>query len=349
MENRDFEVSIIIPVYHVETPLLCRCLSSINNVGIAKEVLIVVDGKGLPREKAMLLQAYQKAAQYQVKIYVTDHKGVAAARNHGLLNAEGSWIFFLDADDYLIPEGFAGSEYYMRNPSTDLIIMDYNVETFDVCRKHVYGKSSSQSVSYDTLLEDILNPQSGAGFVWGKLFRRKWLEEKQLFFNEKMAVAEDADFMLRAALTGPGTIYVRKTCYSYWRNRNSAVHKYRMDYAERYIYGMEQLKNDLLSAAEYENMEGAYAGCVLYHLLLIAVNDSFHPDNPNSGEKRREQFKKLVKMEIFKTAIQKAYIKNFSVSRKITIFFIRMHCYRFVQAIAVIRHRQFQAVREKYV
>ena len=89
-----------------------------------------------------------------------------------------------------------------------------------------------------------------------------------------------------------------------------------------------------------KNLQDEYDSCVLYHLLLIAVNFSFHPENPTVGKNRIKEFQMLTRQEIFEESLKNVHPENFSTTRKVTLICIQLHLYRIVQMIARIRHRQ---------
>ena len=97
---------------------------------------------------------------------------------------------------------------------------------------------------------------------------------------------------------------------------------------------------DLEKEKVMARLQDEYDSCVLYHLLLIAVNYSFHPENPVTGKKRIENFRILLKKEMFRNSLKNVHPENFSMTRKVTLICIQLHLYRMVQLIAGVRHRQ---------
>lgn len=115
-------LSIIIPMYNVEE-YIGDCLASIKNqVGsINYEVIIVDDGS--------FDGSYQIVEKYcnensNFKYYYQSNSGQASARNFGISKAEGDYIAFVDADDWISPV-FVSSlfEYTIKN-NTDLVYFD---------------------------------------------------------------------------------------------------------------------------------------------------------------------------------------------------------------------------------
>ncbi len=95
---KNMNISVIIP-FHEGIPYLTDCLDSLKEQPYRDmEVLLVRDHAAEPIDD--LLAGYQK--ELTIKVYTTGEKtGVAAARNLGLEHAKGTYIYFLDSDDYL--------------------------------------------------------------------------------------------------------------------------------------------------------------------------------------------------------------------------------------------------------
>jgi len=99
-------LSIIIPVYNVEE-YIDRCLQNIFKQGISTndyEVILVNDGS---TDKSVEIANKHKKARPNIHIIHQENSGPGVARNTGIDNAKGDYIYFLDADDYLIENSLA--------------------------------------------------------------------------------------------------------------------------------------------------------------------------------------------------------------------------------------------------
>ena len=95
------KLSIILPVYNVEK-FLPDCLDSIYNQDIAEdefEIIAVIDGSP-DNSKAVLLN-YSKIHK-NITLIEQENSGVSVARNNGLRNATGKYIWFIDPDDLIV-------------------------------------------------------------------------------------------------------------------------------------------------------------------------------------------------------------------------------------------------------
>lgn len=91
-------VSVVIPCFNHAQYLPKAIESVLNQTHKPVEVVVVDDGSSdNTREVAMSYQG--------VKYVYQNNAGLSAARNTGIANSSGNYLLFLDADDWLLPEG----------------------------------------------------------------------------------------------------------------------------------------------------------------------------------------------------------------------------------------------------
>lgn len=91
-------ISIIVPVYNTGN-LLPRCLNSISNQTYKDIEIIVIDDGSTDNSKDIIKSFAIKDSR--IKYYCQNNKGVGAARNKGIELSTGSYITFVDSDDYV--------------------------------------------------------------------------------------------------------------------------------------------------------------------------------------------------------------------------------------------------------
>lgn len=96
-------ISVIIPVYNTEQ-FISRCLDSVIRQTY-KNLEIIVINDGSTDCSSQICYEYS-VRDSRIKIIDQPNKGVASARNTGIENAYGDWLFFVDSDDYI------SSKYY---------------------------------------------------------------------------------------------------------------------------------------------------------------------------------------------------------------------------------------------
>lgn len=92
------QMSIIVPVYKTEK-YLRRCIQSILSQTFSNFELILIDD-GSPDNSGIICDEYAKKDK-RVKVFHQKNGGVSNARNKGIEHAQGTWISFIDSDDYV--------------------------------------------------------------------------------------------------------------------------------------------------------------------------------------------------------------------------------------------------------
>ena len=130
-------ISIIVPVYNVEK-YLDNCLKSILNQSFKDfEVILVNDGS---KDKSGEICNIYSQKDSRIKVFNMENSGAGKARNKGLDLAQGKYIFFVDADDWL--ENNALEEHFKYITKYDMVIG---------CSKNCYfneDKLSNSKVEY---------------------------------------------------------------------------------------------------------------------------------------------------------------------------------------------------------
>lgn len=186
-------VSIIVPVYNAETTLR-RCIDSLLAQTFADFELIAVDDGSSDGSREVV--GDYAARDPRVRLLTPGHGGVSAARNCGIEAAQGKWLTFVDADDYVAPGYLA--DLLIGADSAEFSISGYSVVN-----------PGSQPQPVDVLGGKPL-PGSGGicrtdemlaafsayslGFVWGKLFRRDIIGSAGLRFDRDITFGEDGIF-----------------------------------------------------------------------------------------------------------------------------------------------------------
>jgi len=110
-------ISIIVPIYKVE-PYLRQCIDSILNQTYKDiEVLLIDDGS--PDMCGIICDEYAEKDN-RIRVFHTENRGLASARNLGLLEARGQYIGFVDSDDWIEPEMYEIMSGLLRETDADI-------------------------------------------------------------------------------------------------------------------------------------------------------------------------------------------------------------------------------------
>lgn len=232
-------VTIIIPVYKVE-PYIRRCVDSALTQTLHDLEIILVDD-GSPDQCPMICDEYA-AKDMRVRAVHKENGGLASARNAGLAVAHGRYIFFLDSDDWLDADGmeilYQAAEKYQADFVRFRAIrsgwpgLPVEAPCMLGPEREIPGGLYDRKKIEDELLGKIiatsemtLAPILG---VWESLYRRSFLDEHKIQFDETIRYSEDIVFSARVVYVAQRFYYIDKPCvYHYFYNPSSISRSFR--------------------------------------------------------------------------------------------------------------------------
>lgn len=174
-------ISIVIPIYNASDGLR-RCLDSIVNQTFKEyEVWLINDGS--TDSSGAICDEYVKNHK-EFSVYHSENHGVSVARNIGIEKAEGDFITFIDADDY-VEKTFL--ETLFPNNDEDISVCGHKVVRFNLKSEIVTPQFTS--------IEGLINSPMIRS-VWGKLFKTKLIKDAGIKFDTTLGIGEDTLFTL---------------------------------------------------------------------------------------------------------------------------------------------------------
>ena len=180
-------VSVIIPVYNVEK-YLPQCLDSVLSQTFSDmEILCVNDGS--TDSSPQILADYQKKDR-RIRILEQENAGLSAARNKGLENASGKYIYYLDSDDYLEPDALEKLTRRMEAEDLDFLLMNAEAFTVDGSDEDIADFRYRYTRTFDYpdlytgpgLLSRLFKHNEYQPMAWSYMTSRRMAEENQLHF-----------------------------------------------------------------------------------------------------------------------------------------------------------------------
>lgn len=215
--------SIIVPVYNAE-PYLDRCVDSILCQGFANFELLLIDD-GSTDSSCAMCDGYA-IKDDRVRVFHQENGGVSTARNLGLDNSNGTWVLFVDADDYFCSSDCLSilSKTLGAHPDCELVYFAGKVVSndgewpFSLC-------SDVYEHAYQCLEANCLVPKSIVfGSVFVQCFKRSVIEENHMRFDDTISYAEDRLFVCAYYLNAGKTVVLPEVLYAYVVNEGSLMH-----------------------------------------------------------------------------------------------------------------------------
>lgn len=198
MNNNKIKVSIIVPVYNV-AEYITECFNSVASQTFTGGMeCIFVDDCGTD-DSVDIVRSLISSYHGNVRFRVVNHdhnKGLSAARNTGIRNAKGDYLYFIDSDDSItsdcieklttLAEKYPGVEIVQGSAksNSDWLMLKWNLTP---------EYSESFKWIRTTMLKRYVLPMT----AWNKLVRRDFVLEHELYFAEGMIHEDEVwNFML---------------------------------------------------------------------------------------------------------------------------------------------------------
>lgn len=210
-------ISFIVPVFNAVS-YLGECLDSLRMDGA--EIIVIDDGStdGSTQVAAEFVAANPRAILLQ-----GPRKGAGAARNCGLDIAQGEYVVFVDADDYIDPRLF---QRIKERAGFDMIYFGYKEVTPTGVNHCPISPEGEFSSDIDIALTRLFrSPERFFGFTWNKAFKRQIIEEYGIRFNPDLIIKEDEEFCLQFANRIESLYIIGAELYNYRILPDSLSHR----------------------------------------------------------------------------------------------------------------------------
>ncbi len=212
--DREPKISVIIPIYNTEC-YIEQCITSVINQSYQNLDIICVND-GSQDSSIDIVEHYQKLDS-RIRIINKSNGGISSARNLGLQYAQGSYITFLDSDDYLASDIYSYCIKQIEIEDRLPIIFQFQI----------FGKEKGQVLphkieegfnDYKSLMTHLAYKQRINNSVWNKLYPKELIQN--LTFIEDR-VGEDAIFNYLALERAKGFVFINKVGYYYRINHST--------------------------------------------------------------------------------------------------------------------------------
>lgn len=328
------KVSVIIPVYNAEKYII-QCIKSLLNQTLYEcEFIFINDGS---RDNSrQIIESYQKLDN-RIKLINQKNQGVSVARNTGLNMANGEYVGFVDADDYIEKDMYEVLYKSAKKNDCDVVVSNFESELggHKIITNYSFPLNTVLKRNY---IEKELLPyflkKDDLNTVWNKIYNNKVIRVNNVNFPEKVALGEDGMFNIQFFSHASTMIYVDYTGYHYKEIAGSATRNisekdyfkralevYHLQLPEIYTGKIDQVKMWKLKSIKLVNSVISYI-----HIYFISSQDV-------SFSNRYKYVKKMIVHKEFRDALSLFNRENYSTLGRYEKFLISMIKRKFVIGI----------------
>ena len=242
-------ISVIIPYYNTTGVLFDHCIESLRSQSLQTFEIIVIDDGSSPDHSSYLTTKYGNDKQI-VLIHI-QKCGVSRARNTGISAAKGSFICFVDSDDYVAPYMLEDLYRCLDRSQTDICISylsQTDIPNHPFIRNREYkiismGNPDDKRLVNSLILRGINTKKHKYGYLsFGPCaIMLKKSTADQFPFPDEIAYMEDVIWNYRLFNSLNRIAILNETTYAYVSHSDSTTHKYKKEIIEKRISSLDKI------------------------------------------------------------------------------------------------------------
>lgn len=276
-------VSIIVPIYNVET-YLSKCIDSLINQTYENLEIILVNDGSTDRSGDIASNYAKKDAR--IRYVEQENQGQGSARNHGIKLAQGTYLSFVDSDDSIDKKMIEKMVRKMEIKDLDIVVCSYE-------RFNEYGKAIER---YDNPLDPqlVYDPFKNQEVIlidpvpWNKLFKKELFEDLQIWFPSRVWY-EDLRTVPKLLANAKRVGVIKEPLYHYLQREGSTMTSNNLVRQEESLYALDDLINYFISNHLNKKFEKEIEFLCISHVFVFGINRIVRiPHSQDMIEKFRE-------------------------------------------------------------
>lgn len=251
-------ITVAIPCYNGEKTIE-RCVDSILAQQYRFFELLIINDGSTDRTPELVKAISEK--DERIRVITQENRGLSASRNRGIEEANGKYIAFIDADDYICPDYL--NRLYDAIESTDAELA--------VCKYYTEKPSGKDGGTYliekADMYKELLVPTNNiAAFAWNRLYKIEVIKRSGILYDTKIYGNEDALFNYQYLKYCDKIAVVDKELYHYIINTGSIM--FSKGYNPKRILANVSFEYMLKDAKGHEYLEYVQVAAMWYNLIL---------------------------------------------------------------------------------
>lgn len=264
------KVSVIVPMYNVEK-VISRCVRSLFSQTLNEfEIIFVNDCSkdDTVQELEKLLASYNRD---DVRVKVISHEknsGVASARNTGLDNASGEYIYYVDADDYCDDDTLEQMYLEALNKDCDIVGCEWLLSFENNARHMVQPDVMNGYQAFTKMCNGVMRWN-----LWLFMVRRSLYENNAFRFIPMANMGEDMMVMMKILLNADKVSIIHKPLYHYIQTNSNAMTKNFSAYRDQVSENVSEVERYLELIGKSEENKGLVNQLKLNLKLPLIISD----------------------------------------------------------------------------
>lgn len=324
---KSLNVSIVVPVYNVESTIK-KCVDSILNQTYQPYEIILVDD-GSTDSSGQICDELVRNNKI-VKVIHKENAGLGYARNTGIENASGDSIIFLDSDDYFDQKLIENLVTNIVDPR-DTVVSGY-IRVDESGRELFRYKYKEKEYLDDAVKTDFLCRMMGSlpnkkdaidmGATHVLYSLPIILENGVRFPSERVLISEDIIFNIHYYQYAKRVSLIESTDYYYVVYDNSLTHKYREDRFDKYVYLFEE-ESKLLKKYQLYDIASIRLKKTFFNTVKMSLEQEKRKISGKTFRERKHTVEQICNSTILQEIIQTYPIKSLGFSQRVFLYLLK--------------------------
>lgn len=340
------KVSVIIPVFNVEKYLATCIESLINQTLYDIEFIFINDGS--EDNSQQIIEEFQKKDSRIILINQAN-QGVSVARNIGIETANGEYIGFVDADDYLETDMYERLWHISTTIQVDIVVSGFITEqngaliiekTSLPINTVIDKKYIQENIILSFLKEDSLNS------CCNKLYRKKIINSNTINFPSGIAHGEDGLFNIQCFNVSNKVLFTEYFGYHYREvdmsaTRNILSKDYFQIALDEFNYDHRSKLNLSLAEKEIYRLKSVR----FVNAVISLIHIYFKPNSKIQFIERFLYIRKMIKNQQLQKALHESWNELISSKGKYQLFILK--CLKAKSILGLVAATQYSNYRNK--
>lgn len=338
-------------MYKTKEKYFIECLESLpSDANI--EIILVFDGEQPQLED---ISKEFKEKNENINIYKIVHSGVSSARNHGLKKSRGTYVTFVDSDDFLdsnfeseihnslIVDDYRSDVYlyniYRYKDDTKEILENNFVTKNIICENEKLIVDLKKQLIHKSF--SVFKPRYNTiAVVVGKIYKRKFLVENDIKFNLHLKYSEDAIFFYEILNLRPRIYIIEANLYYYRISTFQTTTKYVNNLEIEYLSAIKAYEKLILQEENPNQFFEILPYRKLINIFSLLRNETLNISSYNAILNIRKRFKYFKNnkdyQDVMRLQISSIY-KNTSLYYSLVMFLNKLKLYGIAALVVLFK------------
>lgn len=324
-------VSIVIPVCNIQD-YIAKCLDSIRNQTYTNLEVIVVDDGSTDGSSEIIANYVSMDGRFE--LISQENKGVSEARNTALTHIKGSYVLFVDGDDWLSLDTVEILVKHQSLVSSDLVLFSYVKEYAKFSEpKFVFEQSQSfdriptlQRKIVGLYRDELRKPQyaDAISTVWGNMYKSSIILDNNLTFVDCAEIGSGEDVLFNLAYYNfvKTASYIHKCLYHYRKdNYRSHTKTYKPNFINQWSTLQEKIGQFIKeSKGNQATFTEALDNRIAFSVVWLGINEM---KAPVSFYTKLKNIKSIIANERYQNALSNLKFNFLAVHWKLFFYWVK--------------------------